>query len=166
MTERTGDGAGRDERMGDEMARDERTDGERGEKVGEETQGVGMEGDKSVEGSGNAKEEDEKKREVSQVCTASHVVLVCVIRSFLPLSFPPSLPPSFPFHPSLPQALYESGLRSLVELTSVSIELFRKMAEVSLLPDVSETAGLTVQGVECLTVLVKQRVSQCRELSV
>lgn len=35
------------------------------------------------------------------------------------------------------QVLYEHGLRSLAELTSASIELFRKMAEVSLLPDVS-----------------------------
>ena len=149
------------ERTDDETARDERTGGETGEKkVGEETQGVGMEGDdKSVtpEGSENPKEEDEKKREVSQVYTASHIVF-CVCDKKLPpspssvlpsLPLPcPSLPPSFPpFPPSLPQALYESGLRSLVELTSVSIELFRKMAEVSLLPDVS-----TVQGVECLTV--------------
>ena len=51
--------------------------------------------------------------------------------------------------------MYESGLRSLVELTSVSIELFRKMAEVSLLPDVSKIAGLTVQGVECLKCISK-----------
>ena len=34
------------------------------------------------------------------------------------------------------QTFYEDGLRSLAELTSASIELFRKMAEVSLLPDV------------------------------
>ena len=34
------------------------------------------------------------------------------------------------------QEVYENGLRGLVELTSVSIELFRKMAEISLLPQV------------------------------
>ena len=34
------------------------------------------------------------------------------------------------------QEVYTNGLRGLVELTSVSIELFRKMAEVSLLPQV------------------------------
>ena len=32
--------------------------------------------------------------------------------------------------------VYENGLRSLAELTSASIELFRKMAEVSLVPQV------------------------------
>lgn len=36
----------------------------------------------------------------------------------------------------VPQELQESGLRSLAEMTSASIELFRKMAEVSLLPTV------------------------------
>ena len=35
------------------------------------------------------------------------------------------------------QTLYENGLRSLAEMTSTAIELFRKMAEISLLPDVS-----------------------------
>ena len=35
-----------------------------------------------------------------------------------------------------PQVVYGNGLRGLVELTSVSIELFRKMAEISLLPQV------------------------------
>lgn len=34
------------------------------------------------------------------------------------------------------QDVYENGLRGLVEMTSVSIELFRKMAEISLLPQV------------------------------
>ena len=52
----------------------------------------------------------------------------------------------------LSQALYENGLHSLVELTSVSIELFRKMAEISLLPDVSKTAGLSVREIWRLTV--------------
>ena len=34
------------------------------------------------------------------------------------------------------QEVYTNGLRGLVQLTSASIELFRKMAEVSLLPQV------------------------------
>ena len=36
-----------------------------------------------------------------------------------------------------PQTLYANGLRSLAELTSSSIELFRKISELTLLPDVS-----------------------------
>ena len=39
------------------------------------------------------------------------------------------------FYPG--QAVYEDGLRSLAELTSTSVELFRKMAELTLLPQVS-----------------------------
>ena len=38
------------------------------------------------------------------------------------------------------QALYGNGVSSLAEMTSTSIELFRKMGEVLLLPDVSNTA--------------------------
>ena len=38
------------------------------------------------------------------------------------------------------QELYENGLCSLAEMTSAAIELFRKMAEISLLPDVSGMA--------------------------
>ena len=38
------------------------------------------------------------------------------------------------------QALYGNGISSLAEMTSTSIELFRKMGEVLLLPDVSSTA--------------------------
>ena len=42
------------------------------------------------------------------------------------------------------QMLYENGLRSLAELTSTSIELFRKMAEISLLPDVSKIFPVSI----------------------
>ena len=35
------------------------------------------------------------------------------------------------------QVLYERGMRSLAETTSITINLFRKISEVTLLPDVS-----------------------------
>ena len=38
--------------------------------------------------------------------------------------------------------LYERGMRSLAETTSVTIDLFRKIAEVSLLPNVSTTVAI------------------------
>ena len=40
------------------------------------------------------------------------------------------------------QMLYERGMRSLAETTSVTIDLFRKIAEVSLLPNVSTTVAI------------------------
>ena len=122
--ERTGEETGEEkttERTGDETGREERTGGETGEeKVGEETKGVVMEGDKSVtpEGSENPKEEDVQKREVSQVCTASHIVFCVCDKKFLPLPplfSLPSLPPppscAFPF---LPLSLFPLSSPGLV----------------------------------------------------
>ncbi len=58
---------------------------------------------------------------------------------------------------SLFQMLYENGLRSLAEMTSTAIELFRKMAEVSLLPDVR----LETNTLHCRIIII---AGKCRSL--
>lgn len=57
------------------------------------------------------------------------------------------------------ETLYENGLRSLAEMTSTAIELFRKMAEISLLPDVPQSEPLSqAQKFNRLTVLVSNEL--------
>ncbi len=69
---------------------------------------------------GDQPEVEDKPNDLKQVCQVSNILMQALAI----------------VHYS-PQTLYVNGLRSLAELTSSSIELFRKISELTLLPDVS-----------------------------